>query len=136
MKEVETIHNIQQRTNTLLSSWKRKLFFLILTGIGDEIYSTVDACNTAKEMWTAIERTYKQRGIVDTYKMLRPNLFWDLGSLEVLLQEMRIHGDNKGKEIAKPGYSSIWSVSEEDSDPEQARMVKIAKKLELLDKIF
>nr|GEV50469.1 integrase, catalytic region, zinc finger, CCHC-type, peptidase aspartic, catalytic [Tanacetum cinerariifolium] len=29
---------------------------LILTGIGDEIYSTVDACQTAQEMWEAIER--------------------------------------------------------------------------------
>nr|GEX35140.1 hypothetical protein [Tanacetum cinerariifolium] len=29
---------------------------LILTGIGDEIYSTVDACKTAQEMWEAIER--------------------------------------------------------------------------------
>nr|GEX55515.1 hypothetical protein [Tanacetum cinerariifolium] len=28
---------------------------LILTGIGDEIYSTVDACQTAQEMWEAIE---------------------------------------------------------------------------------
>nr|GEY94749.1 retrovirus-related Pol polyprotein from transposon TNT 1-94 [Tanacetum cinerariifolium] len=30
---------------------------LILTGIGDDIYSTVDACQTAQEMWEAIERT-------------------------------------------------------------------------------
>nr|GEV43019.1 hypothetical protein [Tanacetum cinerariifolium] len=29
---------------------------LILTGIGDDIYSTVDACQTAQEMWKAIER--------------------------------------------------------------------------------
>ncbi|GKG44401.1 hypothetical protein Tco_0485839, partial [Tanacetum coccineum] len=28
----------------------------ILTRIGDEIYSTVDACQTAQEMWEAIER--------------------------------------------------------------------------------
>ncbi|GKD61671.1 hypothetical protein Tco_1299180, partial [Tanacetum coccineum] len=29
---------------------------LILTRIGDEIYSTVDACTTAKDIWIAIER--------------------------------------------------------------------------------
>nr|GEX26245.1 retrovirus-related Pol polyprotein from transposon TNT 1-94 [Tanacetum cinerariifolium] len=29
---------------------------LILTGTGDEIYSTVDACQIAQEMWEAIER--------------------------------------------------------------------------------
>ncbi|GKC15744.1 hypothetical protein Tco_1012526 [Tanacetum coccineum] len=33
-----------------------KEIHLILTGIGDEIYSTVDACQTAQEMWEAIER--------------------------------------------------------------------------------
>ncbi|GJZ78173.1 retrovirus-related pol polyprotein from transposon TNT 1-94 [Tanacetum coccineum] len=32
---------------------------LILAGIGDEIYSTVDACQTAHEMWEAIERYNK-----------------------------------------------------------------------------
>ncbi|GJY32937.1 retrovirus-related pol polyprotein from transposon TNT 1-94 [Tanacetum coccineum] len=29
--------------------------FILLTGIGDEIYSTVDACQTVNEMWIAIE---------------------------------------------------------------------------------
>ncbi|GKC62467.1 hypothetical protein Tco_1095065 [Tanacetum coccineum] len=29
---------------------------MILSGIGDEIYSTVNACKTAQEMWPAIER--------------------------------------------------------------------------------
>nr|GFA36948.1 hypothetical protein [Tanacetum cinerariifolium] len=29
---------------------------LILTGFGDVIYSTVDACQTDQEMWEAIER--------------------------------------------------------------------------------
>ncbi|GJR31187.1 hypothetical protein Tco_1107419 [Tanacetum coccineum] len=29
---------------------------VLIAAVEDEIYSTVDACNTAKEMWTAIER--------------------------------------------------------------------------------
>ncbi|GJT94319.1 hypothetical protein Tco_1083164 [Tanacetum coccineum] len=29
---------------------------MILSGIGDDIYSIVDACTTTKEMWIAIER--------------------------------------------------------------------------------
>ncbi|GKF45332.1 hypothetical protein Tco_0131884, partial [Tanacetum coccineum] len=36
-------------------SEKEAIFFL-LTGIGDDIYSTVDACKTANEMWIAIKR--------------------------------------------------------------------------------
>nr|GEX89300.1 retrotransposon protein, putative, unclassified [Tanacetum cinerariifolium] len=42
---------------------------LILTGIGDEIYSTVDACQTSQEMWEAIERFYKLMN-----EMIRNNL--------------------------------------------------------------
>nr|GEW07359.1 reverse transcriptase domain-containing protein [Tanacetum cinerariifolium] len=35
---------------------EKEVIHLIFTGIGDEIYSTVDACQTAQEMWEAIER--------------------------------------------------------------------------------
>nr|GEW98010.1 hypothetical protein [Tanacetum cinerariifolium] len=35
---------------------EKEAIHLILTGIGDDIYSTVDACQTAQEMWEAIER--------------------------------------------------------------------------------
>ncbi|GJY12229.1 hypothetical protein Tco_0381538 [Tanacetum coccineum] len=35
---------------------EKEAIHLLLTGIGDEIYSTVDACKTAHEMWIAIER--------------------------------------------------------------------------------
>ncbi|GJT97787.1 hypothetical protein Tco_1093305 [Tanacetum coccineum] len=35
---------------------KAEAIHLILTGIGHDIYPTVDACTTTKEMWTAIER--------------------------------------------------------------------------------
>ncbi|GJS01761.1 hypothetical protein Tco_0318269 [Tanacetum coccineum] len=34
----------------------KEAIHMIFTGIGDEIYSTIDACNTAHEMWEAIER--------------------------------------------------------------------------------
>nr|GFA50885.1 hypothetical protein [Tanacetum cinerariifolium] len=35
---------------------EKEVIHLILTGIGDEIYSTVDACQTAQEMWEAVKR--------------------------------------------------------------------------------
>ncbi|GKF47164.1 hypothetical protein Tco_0136966, partial [Tanacetum coccineum] len=35
---------------------EKEAIHLILNEIGDEIYSTVDACKTAYEMWEAIER--------------------------------------------------------------------------------
>ncbi|GJV99119.1 hypothetical protein Tco_1554371 [Tanacetum coccineum] len=39
---------------------EKEAIHLILIGIGDEIYSTVDACQTAQEMWKAIERLDQQ----------------------------------------------------------------------------
>nr|GEY11530.1 hypothetical protein [Tanacetum cinerariifolium] len=39
---------------------EKEAIHLILTGIGDEIYSTVDACQTAQEMWEAIERLQEE----------------------------------------------------------------------------
>nr|GEY30395.1 hypothetical protein [Tanacetum cinerariifolium] len=47
-------------TNKAHSESKKEAIHLILTGIGDEIYSTVDACQTAQEMWEAIERLQQE----------------------------------------------------------------------------
>nr|GEY56082.1 hypothetical protein [Tanacetum cinerariifolium] len=39
---------------------EKEAIHLILTRIGDEIYSTVDACQTTQEMWEAIERLQQE----------------------------------------------------------------------------
>nr|GEY25635.1 retrovirus-related Pol polyprotein from transposon TNT 1-94 [Tanacetum cinerariifolium] len=39
---------------------EKEAIHLILTGIGDEIYSTFDACQIAQEMWEAIERLQQE----------------------------------------------------------------------------
>ncbi|GJQ98953.1 hypothetical protein Tco_0521938 [Tanacetum coccineum] len=50
---------------------------LILTGIRDDIYSTVDACTTTKEMWITIERL--QQGKSLNKQDVKTNLFWEFG---------------------------------------------------------
>nr|GEX82148.1 hypothetical protein [Tanacetum cinerariifolium] len=50
---------------------------LILTGIGDDIYSTVDACQIAQEMWEAIARL--QQGESLNIQDVKTNLFWEFG---------------------------------------------------------
>nr|GEW54898.1 retrovirus-related Pol polyprotein from transposon TNT 1-94 [Tanacetum cinerariifolium] len=52
---VETPANISPENKAHFLAEKEAIN-LILTGIGDDIYSTVDACQTAQEMWEAIER--------------------------------------------------------------------------------
>ncbi|GJY38680.1 putative ribonuclease H-like domain-containing protein [Tanacetum coccineum] len=52
---VETVMNMTPENRAHFES-EKKAIHLILTGIRDEIYSTVDACQTTQEIWEAIER--------------------------------------------------------------------------------
>nr|GEX92054.1 copia protein [Tanacetum cinerariifolium] len=56
---VETPMNMSPENKAHFKEEKEAIH-LILTGIGDEIYSTVDACQTAQEMSEAIERKPKR----------------------------------------------------------------------------
>ncbi|GJW39983.1 hypothetical protein Tco_0065828 [Tanacetum coccineum] len=74
--EAETVHNMSAE-NKLYFQAEKEAIFLLLTGIGDEIYSTVDACNTTNEMWIAIERL--QQGESLNVQDVKTNLFWEFG---------------------------------------------------------
>ncbi|GJU09284.1 hypothetical protein Tco_1131680 [Tanacetum coccineum] len=83
---IETVLNMTPENKEHFQSEKEAIF-LLLTGIGDEIYSTVDACNTANEMWIAIERL--QQGESLNVQDVKTNLY--TGYLECfLLQDWRI----------------------------------------------
>ncbi|GJU03651.1 retrovirus-related pol polyprotein from transposon TNT 1-94 [Tanacetum coccineum] len=73
---IETVLNMTPENKEHFQSEKEAIF-LLLTGIGDEIYSTVDACSTANEMWTAIERL--QQGESLNVQDVKTNLFWEFG---------------------------------------------------------
>nr|GEY27665.1 hypothetical protein [Tanacetum cinerariifolium] len=71
---VETLLNMSPKNKEHYQSKKEEIH-LLLTGIGDEIYSTVDACKTAHEMWIAIERL--QHGDSLNIQDVKTNLFWE-----------------------------------------------------------
>nr|GFA21865.1 hypothetical protein [Tanacetum cinerariifolium] len=56
---------------------EKEAIHLILTGIEDDIYSTVDACQTTQEMWEAIEML--QQGESLNIQDVKTNLFWEFG---------------------------------------------------------
>ncbi|GJS50320.1 reverse transcriptase domain-containing protein, partial [Tanacetum coccineum] len=56
---------------------EKEAIHLLLTGIGDEIYSTVDACKTTHEMWIAIERLQQSESL--NIQDVKTNLFWEFG---------------------------------------------------------
>ncbi|GJR56799.1 hypothetical protein Tco_1498961 [Tanacetum coccineum] len=70
----ETILNMSPENKAHFES-EKEVIHLILTGIGDEIYSTVDACKTDHEMWEAIERL--QQGESINIQDVKTNLFWE-----------------------------------------------------------
>ncbi|GJZ64048.1 hypothetical protein Tco_0620469 [Tanacetum coccineum] len=73
--KAETVRNMSPE-NKLYFQAENEAIFLLLTSIGDEIYLTVDACNTANEMWIAIERLQqgKSLNIQDRDKDMQKNL--------------------------------------------------------------
>ncbi|GJV88844.1 hypothetical protein Tco_1532782 [Tanacetum coccineum] len=71
---VETVLNMSPKNKAQFES-EKEVIHLILTRIGDEIYSTVDACKTTHEMWEAIERL--QQGESLNIQDVKTNLFWE-----------------------------------------------------------
>nr|GEV11186.1 retrovirus-related Pol polyprotein from transposon TNT 1-94 [Tanacetum cinerariifolium] len=64
---VETLLNMSPENKAHYQS-EKEVIHLILTGVGDEIYSTVDACKIAQEMWEAIKVTTKRSRFVTIVK--------------------------------------------------------------------
>ncbi|GKA57347.1 hypothetical protein Tco_0756535 [Tanacetum coccineum] len=50
---------------------------MILNGIGDDIYSTVDTCSTTREMWLAIKCLQQVESI--SKQDVKTKLFWEFG---------------------------------------------------------
>ncbi|GJU53621.1 hypothetical protein Tco_1227335 [Tanacetum coccineum] len=65
---LETFSNITPENKAYYDAEKEAIH-LLLTRIGDEIYSNFDACKTAHDMWIAIERA-KNRETQETGKRL------------------------------------------------------------------
>nr|GEW81866.1 hypothetical protein [Tanacetum cinerariifolium] len=73
---IETYKNVLQDIRDQLNA-KAEAVQIILTGIDNDIYSTVDACSNACEMWKAIERLKQGESI--NVQDLVTNLYWEFG---------------------------------------------------------
>ncbi|GKB17779.1 retrovirus-related pol polyprotein from transposon TNT 1-94 [Tanacetum coccineum] len=72
----ETFANMSAKNHAHYDA-EAEAIHLILTGIGDDIYLTVDACNTARDIWVAVERL--QQGESLNKQDVKTNLFWEFG---------------------------------------------------------
>nr|GEX45726.1 hypothetical protein [Tanacetum cinerariifolium] len=71
---MENYKNVAQDIRNQLNV-EAKVVQIILTGIDNDIYSTVDACPNACEMWKAIERLKQGESI--NAQDLETNLYWE-----------------------------------------------------------
>ncbi|GJR47985.1 hypothetical protein Tco_1316088 [Tanacetum coccineum] len=131
---VETILNMSPENKEHYQSEKEAIH-LLLTGNGDEIYSTIFACKTTHDMWIATERI--QQGESLNIQDVKTNLFWEFGKFTSHYRESNATTKYKGKEIAKLITHISESASKEDNDPEQAQRDKdMQKNLALIAKYF
>ncbi|GJY73294.1 hypothetical protein Tco_0477725 [Tanacetum coccineum] len=73
---MENYKNVSQDIHDQLNA-KAEAIQIILTWIDNDIYSTVDACPNACEMWKAIERLKQGESI--NVQDLETNLYWEFG---------------------------------------------------------
>nr|GEZ52150.1 hypothetical protein [Tanacetum cinerariifolium] len=73
---METYKNVSQDIRDHMNAEVKEVQ-IILTGIDNDIYSTVDACPNACEMWKAIERLKQGESI--NVQDLETNLYWEFG---------------------------------------------------------
>ncbi|GJX58752.1 hypothetical protein Tco_0290142 [Tanacetum coccineum] len=73
---MENYKNVSQDIRDQLNA-EAKAVQIILIGIDNDIYSTVDACPNACEMWKAIERLKQGESI--NVQDLETNLYWEFG---------------------------------------------------------
>nr|GEV03988.1 hypothetical protein [Tanacetum cinerariifolium] len=156
---VETPMNMSPENKDHFQAEKEAIY-LILTGIGDEVYSTVDACQTAQEMWEAIERLQQEvnelraerlasnanpLALVATaqanqdpyYQTSKSHKSYAPSSKPSIPTRSHTTTRHKGKEIAKSITPPSETASEEDNDPIKAQRDKdIQKNLALIAKYF
>nr|GFC37508.1 hypothetical protein [Tanacetum cinerariifolium] len=120
---------------------EKETIHLIFTGIGDEIYSIVNACQTAQEMSEAIERLQQVRNanplaLVATaqanqdpyYQTSRSHKSHAPSSKPSIPTRSHTTTRHKGKGIAKPITHPSETASEEDIDPEKSQRDKDMQK--------
>nr|GEW87056.1 hypothetical protein [Tanacetum cinerariifolium] len=73
---MENYKNVSQDIRDQLNA-EAEAVQIILTGIDNDIYSTVDACPNGCEMWKAIERLKQGKSI--NVQDLETNLYWEFG---------------------------------------------------------
>nr|GEV51158.1 hypothetical protein [Tanacetum cinerariifolium] len=143
----EMYKNVSQEIRDLLNA-EAEAVQIILTGIDNDIYSTVDACPNACEMWKAIERLKQGESI--NVQDLEANLYWEFGkftsqdgeSLESyysrfykMMNEL-IRNQCKSQELKTVSYHKLYDIlkqhQHEVNEIRAKRIARVANPLALV----
>nr|GEX96550.1 hypothetical protein [Tanacetum cinerariifolium] len=135
----ETYKNVSQEIRDQLNA-KAEAVQIILTGIDNDIYSIVDACPNAYEMWKVIERLKQGESI--NVQDLETNLYWEFGkftsqddeSLESyysrfykMMNEL-IRNQCKSQELKTVSYHKLYDIlKQHQHEVNEIRAEKIAR---------
>ncbi|GKB48851.1 ribonuclease H-like domain-containing protein [Tanacetum coccineum] len=114
----ENYKNVSQDIRNQLDA-KAEAVQIILTGIDNDIYSIVDACPNACEMWKSIERLKQGKSI--NVQDLETNLYWEFGKFTSRDGESleSYYSRNRGKAIVDsppPIYDQEPTMVTEDDE--------------------
>nr|GEY29737.1 hypothetical protein [Tanacetum cinerariifolium] len=133
---METYKNVSQDIRDQLNA-EAEAVQIILTGIDNDIYSIVDDCPNAFEMWKAIERLKQGESI--NVQELETNLYWEFGKFTSRDGESleSYYSRNRGKAIVNsplPIYDQEpYMVAEDD---EMSKDKEIDKLMALISLSF
>ncbi|GKB68106.1 hypothetical protein Tco_0929518 [Tanacetum coccineum] len=104
---LETYATVEEDIKKLINA-EVEVVHIIMTGINNDIYSTVDVYPNAKEMWKAIERLMHGENI--NKQDVKQTCFWAFRKFTSIDGEsLETYYLSKGKEIAKALYPPIES---------------------------
>nr|GFA40462.1 hypothetical protein [Tanacetum cinerariifolium] len=117
---------------------EKETIYLILTGIGDEIYSTVDACQTTQEMWEAIKML--QQGESLNIQDVKTNLFLEFGKFTShdgeTMESYYTRFYKKMNEMIQNNMTvATMQVNLQQLQPKWSRFVAIVKQQHKLDEV-
>nr|GEZ22010.1 retrovirus-related Pol polyprotein from transposon TNT 1-94 [Tanacetum cinerariifolium] len=121
----ETYKNVKQEIKDQLNA-EAEAVQIILTGIDNDIYSTVDACPNACEMWKAIERLKQGESI--NVQDLETNLFWEFGKFTSLDEWQRfVTFVKQSQELKHVSYHKLYDIlKQHQHEVNEIRIKKIA----------
>ncbi|GJY94361.1 retrovirus-related pol polyprotein from transposon TNT 1-94 [Tanacetum coccineum] len=136
---MENYKNVLEDIRNLLNP---KAVHIILTGIDNDIYSTVDACPNAMEMWKVIERLKQGESI--NVQDLKTNLYWEFGkftshdgeSLESYYSRFYKMMNELSQELKAVSYHKLYDILKQHQNEvnkiRAERLARIANPLALV----